>query len=60
MLPLLRISLVLTIATVIQYADGIVCISELTSGEGDNTCCLYGNCSCNSLDHALLILLVML
>ena len=56
MLSLLRILLVLTIATVIQYADGnkrIVCISELTSGEGDNTCCLYGNCSCSSLDHAL-------
>ena len=56
MLSLLRISLVIIIATVIQYADGnkrIVCISELTSGEGDNTCCLYGNCSCSSLDHAL-------
>ena len=55
MLSLLRISLVLTIATVIQYADGnkrIVCISELASSE-DNMCCLYGNCSCSSLDHAL-------
>ena len=26
-----------------------------TSGEDDNclTCCVYGNCSCSSLDHAL-------
>ena len=56
MQSLLRISLVLTIATVIQYADGnkrIVHISKLASGEGNNTCCLYGNCSCGSLDHAL-------
>ena len=55
MLSLLKISLVLTVATVIQYADGnkrIVCISELAH-EDDNTCCLYGNCSCSSLDHAL-------
>ena len=26
-----------------------------TSGDGDSNlmCCVYGNCSCNSLDHAL-------
>ena len=27
----------------------------LTGGDGDSylMCCVYGNCSCNSLDHAL-------
>ena len=52
-------------AIVIQYVDGyqrIVQVSELfnddedsfTSGDGDFfTCCVYGNCSCNSLDYAL-------
>ena len=30
----------------------------ITSGEDDNNhiCCAYGNCSCNSLDHALIYL----
>ena len=38
----------------IQYGNKrIVHISELASGEDDNMCCLYGNCSCSSLDHAL-------
>ena len=53
--------------SVVKCTDGnqrIVCVSELiisgdedfiTSGEDDNSriCCVYGNCSCNSLDHAL-------
>ena len=50
---------------VIRCVDGyqrIVQVSELfsddedffTSGDGDFfTCCVYGNCSCNSLDYAL-------
>ena len=54
------------LAAVIQYVDGnqtIIHVSELigddndsiTSGEDDNShiCCVYGNCSCNSIDHAL-------
>ena len=54
------------LGVVIQYVDGnqrIIHVSELpndrkdsvTSGEDDNslTCCVYGNCSCSSLDHAL-------
>ena len=54
------------LGVVFQYVDGnqrIVHVSELvsddedffTSGEDDNSliCCVYGNCSCSSLDHAL-------
>ena len=66
MLLISRIMLAMILAAVIQYVDGnqtIVHVSELfgddndsiTSGEDDNShiCCVYGNCSCNSLDHAL-------
>ena len=54
------------LGVVVQYVDGnqrIVHVNELfsddedffTSGEDDNSliCCVYGNCSCSSLDHAL-------
>ena len=54
------------LGVVVQFVDGnqrIVYVSELfsdneysgTGGEDDNclTCCVYGNCSCSSLDHAL-------
>ena len=53
------------LATVIQYADGnqrIVQVSELFSDDefsasydGDYlfTCCVYGNCSCNSFEYAM-------
>ena len=54
------------LGVVVQYVDGnqrIIHVSELpndckdsiTSGEDVNslTCCVYGNCSCSSLDHAL-------
>ena len=57
------------LAVVVHYVDGsqmIVCVSELISddedfasnggsGESDSSynLCAYGNCSCNSLDHAL-------
>ena len=59
------VKLVIILTIVIQYVDGyqrIVQVSELssddedffTSGDGDFfTCCVYGNCSCNSLDYAL-------
>ena len=66
MLPLSRIMLAMILAGVVQFVDGnqkIIHVSELisdyedffTSGEGDSNdvCCEYGNCSCNSLDHAL-------
>ena len=57
----------MTLAVVFQHVDGyqrIVHVSELisdnedffTNGENDNShilCCVYGNCTCNSLDHAL-------
>ena len=52
----MMISFLITIAVLVQYADGnqkIVYVSKLTNGEGDSTCCMYGNCSCSSLDHAL-------
>ena len=66
MLPLSRIMLaIILLAVVVQNANGnqkIVRVSELISKEGffassgndhSSTCCVYGNCSCNSLDHAL-------
>ena len=66
MLLLSRVSLAIVLAVVVQCVDGdqrIIYVSKLfsddenffTSGEGDIslTCCVYGNCSCNFLDHAL-------
>ena len=66
MLPVSRILLPIILGVVVQYVDGnqrIIHVSELpndrkdfvTSGEDDNSliCCVYGNCSCSSLDHAL-------
>ena len=68
MLPLSRIMLPMMLGVAFQYVDGtqrIVHFNELFSdnedsvssgtGEDDNSfiCCVYGNCSCNSLDHAL-------
>ena len=56
--------LIIVLAIVIQCVDGkhrIVQVSELSSdvdlfGNGEDyispSCCFYGNCSCNSLDHA--------
>ena len=51
--------LVITLAILVNYVDGnqlkqrIIHVSKLTSGDGNGTCCVYGNCSCISLDHAL-------
>ena len=57
MLSFMRISLVITLAILVNFVNGnqrIVHVSNLTSGEVNNgTCCVYGNCSCSSLDHAL-------
>ena len=69
MLALLRVLLAisLAVATVVaQYLDDnrrIIHVSELitedgsstfaTTGEDLNICCVSGNCTCNSLDHAL-------
>ena len=67
MLLLSRVAIaIIALAVVVQCVDSdqrIIYVSELfsddenffTSGEGDIslTCCVYGNCSCNSLDHAL-------
>ena len=59
------INLVIILVIAIQCVDGyqrIVQVSQLfsddddffTSGDDDFfTCCVYGNCSCNSLDYAL-------
>ena len=61
-MSLLRVILSIIIVLVPHYIDGsqrIVNVSDdhkgFTSGEGDNSliCCVYGNCSCSSLDHAL-------
>ena len=59
----IKLVIILTIATEYVYGyQRIVQVSELisddedysTSGDGDFfTCCVYGNCSCNSLDDAL-------
>ena len=58
MLSFIRISLVITLAIIIlvNFVNGnqrIVHVSNLTSGEVNGTCCVYGNCSCSSLDYAL-------
>ena len=65
MLSLRIIPLVILVALLVQYANGnqrIMHVSELFNddedffaSEDDNShiCCVYGNCSCNSLDHAL-------
>ena len=57
---------IILVSLVVQLVDGnqrIVYVSEsisdnenfFTSGDGDGNlmCCVYGNCSCTSLDHAL-------
>ena len=57
---------IILVSLVVQLVDGsqrIVYVSEpisddednSTRGDGDSNllCCVYGNCSCNSLDHAL-------
>ena len=57
---------IILVSPVVQVVDGsqrIVYVSEpisnvennSTSGDGDSSliCCVHGNCSCNSLDHAL-------
>ena len=64
-LRIIPLLVVILVAVLVQYASGnqrIVHVSQLisdedfiTSGEDDNNhiCCVYGNCSCNSLDQAL-------
>ena len=53
MLSFIRIFLVITLTILVNFVDGNVHVSNLTSGEVNGTCCVYGNCSCSSLDHAL-------
>ena len=66
MISLFKTSLLIILTVQFQYVDGnqrIVHVSEfisddedsISSGEDDNSliCCVYGNCSCSSLDHAL-------
>ena len=48
----------LAIVLIALCVDGgnqaVIQVSELTSyGSGNYTCCVYGNCTCNSLDYAL-------
>ena len=56
---MMLITLVIILAIAVEGDQRIVHVSELitdnilSNGEGDNTCCVYGNCSCNSLDIAL-------
>ena len=59
----LAIVLVYTADQLVEGNQRIVHVNEsisdeedfFTGGEDDNSriCCVYGNCSCNSLDHAL-------
>ena len=52
-----RISVAIILAVIITSVKGnktIVYVSELFGEARNNTfCCVYGNCSCNSLDYAL-------
>ena len=59
-LKLSRMILAIILAVVIKGVDGnekIVQVSELLNDgkdySEDERCCVYGNCSCSSLDHAL-------
>ena len=51
--------LAMILAIVIQFVNGyqnIIHVSELVSEESfiaSDKCCMYENCSCNYLDHAL-------
>ena len=62
MISLLTISLVITLVQCAHDNQRVVHVSELSSdnytftghsGENGNMCCVNGNCTCNSLDHAL-------
>ena len=62
MISLLTISLVITLVQCAHDNQRVVHVSELRSdnytftghsGENSSICCVYGNCTCNSLDHAL-------
>ena len=68
MLSLPRIMMAMLLAVMVEYVIGeqirIVHVSELISNNDDyssssgeynssDVCCVYGNCTCNSLDHAL-------
>ena len=52
-----RISVAIFLAVIIEFVDGnqtVVYVSELSDAARINTfCCVYGSCSCNSLDYAL-------
>ena len=59
MLSLSRMMLAMILAVIVQFVNGyqnIIYVSELVSVESSiasNKCCVYGSCSCNSLDQAL-------
>ena len=60
MISLLTISLVITLVQCAHDNQRVVHVSELNSDntftdsdENGSICCVYGNCTCNSLDHAL-------
>ena len=57
MLPLSRMMLAMILAVVVQSVNGYqttIHVSESISEESDSDkCCVYGNCSCSSLDRAL-------
>ena len=59
MLPLTRMMLAMILTVVVQFVNGhqnTVHVSKFISEESfisGTKCCAYGNCSCNSLDHAL-------
>ena len=50
---ILAIILAILVTDNVDGNQKIVHVSKLTDGEGNGTCCVYGNCSCGSLDHAL-------
>ena len=65
-MPVINYIVIILVSLVVQLVDGnqrIVYVSELISddedfftsddGDGNLMSCVYGNCSCNSLDHAL-------
>ena len=55
-LPRIMLPMILAITVVAQFVDGnqkIVRVSDSTASGEDDICCVYENCSCNSLDCSL-------
>ena len=56
MLSMSSLIVVVLLTVAVNNVNGnqrVIHVHESSSGEGGLSCCIYGDCSCNSLDHAL-------